>query len=296
VDTPATGFEKYRRYALVLALLPACAAFCAQFFPNEARSSSAIRKPPLAFRQYSVNLGQVEPRRDHFAHFTFMNRGTEPIKIRKLETSCGCLTQHLKKRVFAPGEHGEFYLRVQSANQTPGPKQYQCKVLFGPPDKPDVEYATDLTYRITLPVRSVSVSPRGLIFHQQNPTRTTHNLDVIDLRDRRLSVLDVTCDARSVDVKLIDSSTLSEQDVARGVIERIKVTVDGVLPGTHEHVVRIRTDDEEFNVLKVPLRIHGPNQFSVPRSEASRSKSPGVLNPVAPKLGVTNPVAAPNSK
>jgi hypothetical protein len=274
VENSASGLKKHSRFALLVALLPACAAFCAQFFPSEARSSSTIKRPPLAFHQYSVDLGQVEPRRDHFARFTFTNRGSEPIKIRKLETSCGCLTEHLKQRVFQPGEIGEFYLRVQSANQTAGLKQYQCKVLFGPPEKSDVEYSTDITFRVTLPKRSVSVSPRVLIFHQQTPTRTSHSVDIIDLRDRRLNVLDVSCDAPFVEAKLLDRTKLTALDVERGVIERIQVVVDQVTPGTHETVVRIRTDDEEFNVLKVPLRIHGPALYSVPRTATKFDVAP----------------------
>lgn len=270
MEKSATVQAKYRRFALLIALLPMCVAFCAQFFPAEARSSSTITKPPLAFHQYSVNLGEVEPRRDHFARFTFTNRGTETIKIRKLETSCGCLTEHLKNRVFEPGEHGEFFLRVQSANQAPGLKNYTCKVLFGPPEKADVEYATDLTFRVVLPARSVSVSPRVLIFHQQTPTRTAHSVEILDLRDRRLDILDVSCDAPFVDVRLLDRSAISEDDRQRGVIERVQVLVENVPPGTHEHVIRIITNDDEFNLMQVPLRIHGPSANSVPRTASPK--------------------------
>ena len=264
-----------RRFAVWAALLPACAAFCAQFLPSEARSSATIRKPPLAFYQYSVNLGHVEPRRDHFARFSFTNRGDETIKIRKLETSCGCLTDHLKQRVFKPGERGEFFLRVQSANQTPGRKDYMCKVLFGPVDNPQVEYATDLKFRVNLPKRSVSVSPRVLIFHQQTPTRTAHNIDVLDLRDNGLNVLDVSCDAPFVKVSLLDRNALTNGDRQRGVIERLQVVVEGVPKGTHELVVRIVTDDDEFNLIKVPMRIHGPSSaLSLPATMRFETDQP----------------------
>jgi hypothetical protein len=256
---------KHRRYAMLAALLPACAAFCAQFFPSEAQSSGAVNKPPLAFHQYSVNLGFVEPRRDYFARFSFTNRGAESIEIRKLETSCGCLTDHLKQRIFKPGERGEFFLRVQSANQTPGPKHYLCKVLFGPVSKPEVQYATDLKFRIHLPKRSVSVSPRVLIFHQHTPTRTVHHVDVMDLRDQGLKVLNVSCDAPFVKTSLLNRLLLSDDDRQRGVIERVQIVVEDVPTGTHELVVRIATDDDEFNLIKVPLRIHGPStEFSQP--------------------------------
>ena len=39
--------------------------------------------------------------------FTFTNPGPNPLRIRKIQSSCGCTTARLAKRDFAPGEAGE---------------------------------------------------------------------------------------------------------------------------------------------------------------------------------------------
>jgi hypothetical protein len=39
--------------------------------------------------------------------FTFKNTGSSPVRIRKVQSSCGCTTTKLDKRDFAPGETGE---------------------------------------------------------------------------------------------------------------------------------------------------------------------------------------------
>jgi hypothetical protein len=41
------------------------------------------------------------------AHFHFTNTGTNPVEIRNVESSCGCTTAALDKRVYKPAETGE---------------------------------------------------------------------------------------------------------------------------------------------------------------------------------------------
>ncbi|MFT5092862.1 MAG: hypothetical protein ACI93T_001684, partial [Porticoccaceae bacterium] len=60
-------------------------------------------RPPLAFHQYMVNLGDVPVQRSHGANFSFTNRGEETIQLRRLETSCGCLTQQFEQDIISPG-------------------------------------------------------------------------------------------------------------------------------------------------------------------------------------------------
>lgn len=261
-DDSSTSSSGRRYLPLGLACVPALLALiCSQFEAHSASVQGQATRSPLAFHQYAVNLGRVEPRRDHFAIFAFTNTSSETMELRQLKTSCGCVTQHRERKVFAPQEEGEFALRIQSANQEPGHKRYTCKAIYGPVGKPDVSFETDLAFEVWLPEQSVMVRPRVLMVHQPNdiPTTPKNPIAITDLRPRPMKVLNVSCEHPAVTVKRRDASLFTEKDREAGIIEYIEVTVNKVDPGQHETEVRIHTDDAEFNVLRIPLRIYGPN-------------------------------------
>lgn len=216
------------------------------------------QRPPLAFHQYMVNLGDVPVQRSHAAAFSFTNRADLAMKLRRLETSCGCLTQQFEQDVIAPGENGRFRLWVQTASQSAGSKQYTCKAIYGPVDDPSVEYKADLVFRITLPKQSVVVTPKAMIFHQPNSVVTERTVDVTDLRGKRLRVLEATSQSKLLGVNVLSPSILTKTEREEGVVGRVNVAVGAVPPGTHKAVIVIKTDDEEFDQLVVPILIYGP--------------------------------------
>ena len=256
-------------------------------------STSVVATPrsPLAFNQYAINLGRVEPRIQHFAHFSFTNDSDRPIELRDLKTSCGCLKQLKEQTVFEPGEKGRFALRIQSANQTPGQKFYTATAIYGPVGQPDKQFETELTFRIVLPEATVLVRPRVLVVHQSNGRDLTHSIAISDLRSRPLNVLSVESNSDLVRVALQSTAASQKKslnDLARqlcapsgrpavgwfvrdarrlqdedadansGVVQRILVTVSDLPPGRSEADIRIHTDDPEFDVLRVPVRLNGP--------------------------------------
>lgn len=180
------------------------------------------------------------------------------MRLRRLETSCGCLTQQFTQRVFQPGERGQFELRIQSANQTPGPKDYTCLVHYGPDGSPEIEFVEEVFLRMVLPEHSVTLSPRALVIQQPTSDPIRHPFEVRDLRERRLRVLAAACEPPLADVTLLPRSALAAGEFASGVVQKIEITVGAVPPGTHECVVLIQTDDTEFPTLQLPLRIQGP--------------------------------------
>ncbi|NQV26278.1 MAG: DUF1573 domain-containing protein [Rhodopirellula sp.] len=209
-----------------------------------------------------VNLGDVPVQRSHAAAFSFTNRGTQPMKLRRLETSCGCLTQQFEQDVIAPGEDGRFKLWIQTASQSAGSKQYTCKAIYGPVDDPHVEFAADLIFRITLPEQSVVVTPKAMIFHQPNNQVTERTVDVTDLRSSRLRVLEANSRSKLLTVNVLPSTELTNAEREEGVVGRIHVAVGAVPSGTHNTVIIITTDDKEFDQLVVPVLIHGPDAKS----------------------------------
>lgn len=205
-----------------------------------------------------VNLGAVAAQRSHAAAFSFTNRGDQAMKLRRLETSCGCLTQQLEQKIVLPGEDGRFRLWIQTASQTAGEKQYTCKVIYGPADDPSVEYQADLIFRVTLPEQSVVVTPKAMIFHQPNSQVTERTVDVTDLRSKRLQVTGVKSRSALLSLQTLPASDLTTRERGEGVVGRISVSVGAVPPGTHNAVIEISTDDEEFDQLIVPVLIYGP--------------------------------------
>ncbi len=261
-DSKPQSISRWRSLApLCVSLLPAVLGFVFSLVgtrPSPAQPPAP--KPPLAFRQYAVNLGRVEPRRDHFAFFHFTNHSNEEIEVRELKTSCGCISRHQERSVFKPNEDGEFALRIQSANQEPGLKRYTCKAIYGPVGKPEVSYEADLAFQVWLPEASVIVRPRVLIVHQPNANKTVRPIAITDLRPKPMKVLEVHFDSPLAHVRLRDEGELSEKDLEAGVVSMLEVTVGEVPPGRHECEIRVRTDDPEFNVLRIPVRLHGPEE------------------------------------
>ena len=225
---------------LAAALMPMLLAFGASLVgPRPADSASGPERSPVVFHQYMVNLGEVPARRNHFGRFAFTNRGDQPIKIRKLVTSCGCLSEHMEKREFAAGETGEFMLRIQSANQTPGNKEYTCEVVYGPVDDESVSWSSDLVFRIALPEQSVTLNPRALIVHQFNSEPTRNVVSIFDTRARPLKATSVECDKSFVTASLLPRSELKPDDIEYGVAQQVQVIVGETPPGQHDFVVRV---------------------------------------------------------
>lgn len=264
VDT--TTHNKNKRPSRPQQLLPLFAAMLPVLLglgfqtagPRPQQLKERTERPPLAFHHHMVNLGDVPVKRSHAAAFSFTNRGEQAIKLRRLETSCGCLTQQFEQEVIAPGEDGHFRLWIQTASQSAGNKQYACQATYGPVDDPTVEYKADLVFRITLPEQSVVVTPKAMIFHQPNSQVTERTVDVTDFRMKRLRVLQATTQSKLLQVNVLDPSTLTNAEREEGVIGRLNVAVGAVPPGNHNAVIQIKTDDHEFDQLVVPVRIYGP--------------------------------------
>ena len=208
--------------------------------------------PALAFDQYLVNLGQAEPGGQVAGQFTFTNTSDRPVSITELKPSCGCLNPRLEKKVYQPAERGEFSLRVQTANEAPGPKEYYCDVKYDDGRAGE----TRLTFRVILPDETVTVRPSAVIVYQSNATPTERTLVVTDRRPQPLRVLAVECSSELASVSL---GTVGTDDAGRRRQE-VFVTIGAVPPGRHHALVRIRTDDPAYPDLRVPMLIEGPDR------------------------------------
>jgi hypothetical protein len=208
-------------------------------------------RPALAFDQYLVDLGLAPPSEEVYAHFNFVNRGRHPVSITDIAPSCSCLKPSVKKRDYQPGESGHFFVRVETANELPGQKEFRITVKYNDPEPRE----TDVTFRVVIPDNQVTVT-RALTFWQWGMESTTQDIEVIDRRPRHLTIKSFESTRNIAHVEPGESNI----DEAGHWHGRLRVTVPGNLPpGRVDAVIHIVTDDENavYHRLRVPLMIFG---------------------------------------
>lgn len=262
---------------LGLGLVPAgLAATLTQSVPAAREVTGKPQRDSLVFLQYAVHLGEVQPVGTVPAHFDFFNNSDRPIKITSLDPSCGCLAPQLydRKELYGPGEHGRFYVSVKTANESPGPKEYTVKVSYndGQPKERMV------AFNLTVPDKKVSVTPSEIYFYQIQGKPDSREIYVEDFRGRDLNVVAVNSQSEFTSV------TLGEK-VRDGQITRTPIRIDvpgDVPPGRMSSWLTIETDDPDYQVIKVPVLIWGPEQTVQP------VKAEEVVNELSePKVLVT---------
>jgi len=257
------------RCAAALACVPFLVAIVAHAVPTRATPiADAPPRPPLAFEQYLVDLRQVPPRPVIRAYFDFTNTGDQPLTISELVPSCGCLSPQLRadQKVYRPGQHGRFYVTMQTANEEPGPHGYTVTVKYNDP-QPREE---TVQFRLVLPEVKVSVEPVELAFYQLSGDDSEALVRVGDRRGQPLEVLTADCTLEGVTVAVLPVETA--EDGQRKV--PIKVHVPGQYPaGRHRGFIRIATSDPEFKELKVSLYVEGGGVRQVGAESDAPAKS-----------------------
>ena len=171
----------------VATLLPAGFAMLTHLAaPQTQATATPARQRALTFDRYMIHPYVHTARSTISAQFRFVNRGPHAVHIQRIDRSCGCLNRGLSQRTFQPGESGQIALQVETANETPGHKQYYADVHYAYLDAPDPDPQTvRLRFQVDLPERQVSVRPKALIFYQLGDQPSTREIVVSDYRKRR---------------------------------------------------------------------------------------------------------------
>ena len=72
----------------------------------------------LAWEKTEIELNPAPGADSAVATFKYENKGTTPINIKAVRTSCGCTTAALKKNDVAPGEKGEIVATLKTGDRT----------------------------------------------------------------------------------------------------------------------------------------------------------------------------------
>ncbi|WP_437227177.1 DUF1573 domain-containing protein [Planctomicrobium sp. SH661] len=270
-----TKWGHLRQASLIcIPLLPAILACLGTAWIPQGRAISGSKVlPPLAFRQYAVNLHEVAPTARLTAPFAFWNRSQKNIEITKLEPSCGCLAPRLlgDRKQYGPGTQGLFEVQVETARETPGPHTYSIRVHY----KVDEQVHQELvTFRCEIPERNVTVTPPELYFYQLSGQPIHDQIRVEDHRGKNLTVVEAI--SRSPHVKL---SVGEKETLAEGrSITPVQITVDANLPpGSHHNFIVLKTDDPDFPVIRVPVFLQGKPTPSVQLTNGIREERPATV-------------------
>ena len=265
----STSAAGYRNLLYAAVLLPfVCAVVAHAMGPTPQQPDAGEEPAGLVFEQYLVDLGEVPPIPILKGRFRFTNRSDHKITITELKPSCGCLNPRLAKRVYEPGESGEFFVRVETAGEKSGQKEYYVDVLYEDSQSRQVQLGFDFV----LPIRKVVVHPRALIFYQLGHDATTREINVSDYRDAEMNVLEATCKSPYVSVVIEPAKSMS----AGYRTTKVVVTVAGSIPpGKHQTILNLNTDDPTYPVLRVPLWIQGPDR-PIQQVGGTKSQEPTV--------------------
>lgn len=235
-----------------LALLPFGVAVLAhQRGSSPTLSIARPELPALAFDQYLVDLGPVQPAAEIRANFLFRHRGHHTVKILELTPSCGCLQPRLQKKEYAPGDVDGLVLRVQPANEAPGKHEYTVDIKYLDPEPRE----TRVTFRVKLPEKGISITPPALMVYQFSDRETVQPILITDTRDENWKVVGV-----SVSLPFVNVSVGEPVRAESGALEvPLEATVAAKVPsGRHRGLVTVFTDNQQYPELKIPLMIQGP--------------------------------------
>lgn len=174
--------------------------------------------------------------------FAFRNTGSERVEITDLRASCGCLTPHLDKRVYAPGESGAIQLEVNTLTQPAGLQSWRVEVMYKLGSA-----AREQSLRLCAHmVREIEVQPAALVLIANGPLR--HSITVTDLRAHPVSVTTVRSSAGALRVSMGRPASAGHY--------RIDVSLGTDYPeGRHEETISIFTDDPGYRELRVPVTV-----------------------------------------
>lgn len=243
------------RTLVIFAIVPVLSAI-GRATPDTSPAVESIPKPPLAFSQYAIVHGEVQPRPVIEATFRFTNRSSQPVEISKLEPSCGCLRPTLSggaksaEHTFAAGESGTFTISVETANELPGAHDYSVVVHSS---QGGISHEQRVNYAVVLPAKKVSISPQSLLFYQLQQESGEKSVELFDPRENQAKVTSVSIDHPLASAKVVDSSTPG--------VTNISVAVEaGLSPGQSRSMLVIETDDSEYPRIRVPVFLQGPSE------------------------------------
>ncbi|MCM8807696.1 MAG: DUF1573 domain-containing protein [Candidatus Omnitrophica bacterium] len=91
--------------------------------------------PDIRFEKYSYYFGKVRHGEKLNFTFKFKNIGNQPLRIKSIRASCGCIISSISKRIFLPREKGEIKVKFDTTGRS-GWQQQPIYVYSNDPATP----------------------------------------------------------------------------------------------------------------------------------------------------------------
>jgi hypothetical protein len=236
---------------LILATIPAFAAAenttPAGAAPTAAVSATAVdpaTAPRIKFEAKKWNFGKVTEGPEVETHFRFTNKGKSPLKIERVDTSCGCTAAESEGRTeIPPGETGAIKVKY-STKDRPGPTSKTITVTTNDPAKQSVV----LTIEVDV-VRLIDVQPSRVTFYNMKKGESrTLKVKVLGKEGLPLKILSAKSTSGSVAV----SMTALREGTRRGAT--IEVTLPGDKPiGMIGDEIVLATSSRKSPEVRIPV-------------------------------------------
>ncbi|MFL5330355.1 MAG: DUF1573 domain-containing protein [Gemmataceae bacterium] len=197
--------------------------------------------PPLQAERPTIDRGEVRIGPALVERFTLTNRGTLPLTITNVETSCGCLAPKLDRRELSPGASAILSVEINTLSQPAGPIGWPVRVTYKSGENTET---LEVILRAQL-ISEVRVEPAAAVFRIRNPRSVT--LTVTDTRSKPFKIIAVGASSPQIIAELLPGD---------GTVRQIKVTAspDGP-PSTRSEIVWITTDDPLYPQIRVPVTL-----------------------------------------
>jgi len=148
-------------------------------------SAFSTAQAQLAFEQTEIELHPKATDQEAIALFKFENKGTKPVKITSVKSSCGCTVASSKQDELAPGEKGEVTANFKIGGRT-GVQQKAITVTTDDPEQPTI----NLMLKAVIPV-SLDVQP-NFVFWENGEAPKPKTIKVKAGKDVTVKQLEVT--------------------------------------------------------------------------------------------------------
>lgn len=235
---------------IVLCLVP---FFGSVLFAMRETSGESLKvtkiRPSLVFNSYLIYATERETSGRSLPEFeyVFHNRGQEPVRLKELSPSCGCLTPTASPTEVLPGMSGRVKVPVRTAGEQPGFHEYMVTVKYSDP----VEREVQLYLKVELPDEKVLIEPRALYLMGESAAGHRQSVTISDYRPEPMKIVRVTSMS-----PLFSAVIASQTRETHGVRTVIEVAMAQRLPaGRQSGIVQVETDDAEFRLLQIPVAV-----------------------------------------
>jgi len=226
----------------------------------------------LSFEQTEIEVHPKATDAAALASFKYQNKGTKPIKITSVKSSCGCTVAASQKDEVAPGEKGEVTANFNIGGRT-GLQQKAITVTTDDPAQPTI----NLMLKADIPV-SLEIKP-NFVYWENGEAPKPKTITVKAGKDVTVTKLDVTSSAPEFTTKVDKGSAPGEFNIQvtpkdTSAMQNATLTIKPDFPQTFYATARVTPPTPPANA-PATAPATAPNAAAVPPTAPAPPPSGG---------------------